>query len=349
MPEPKRYTVRDPETGRTITFAWSGDAPPTDDDMAEVFAAAPVGEPPLTRERPRGETERGNIDLSKRPTVRNPDGSISTVRSLGVNIDGREVLIPTVSDDGRVLSDEDAIALYQKSGRHLGMFDTPENATAYAEQLHEAQSRQYGSGPGHHPDTLARERFGKRIPSLQEIGPDDVPSDAAFLKRGPEVGGAAGMLMGGPAGAGVGAALGSVVKGQYTQGAHVPTSGEVGGAAMDGGLSALLAGAPRMLTRAAGAVGPMVAKHAGALSRGASALTGGGTWLASGNPLMGLGAGAAMKAVTSPGAIKAAGNVATKAGSIPAHAANKTGFGLLSANAMKQALLDALAQEPEQP
>jgi hypothetical protein len=50
MPDPKRYTVRDPESGRTVTFAWSGDAPPTDDDMAEVFASMPP-EPKLTRER----------------------------------------------------------------------------------------------------------------------------------------------------------------------------------------------------------------------------------------------------------------------------------------------------------
>src|SRR5688572_31430712 len=53
---------------------------------------------------------------------------------------------------------------------------------------------------GHHPDSLARERFGQRVPSLSEIGPDDLPSDAAFLKRGPEVGGAAGMMLGGPLG-----------------------------------------------------------------------------------------------------------------------------------------------------
>jgi hypothetical protein len=58
MPNPKRYTVRDPETGRTVTFAWSGDAPPTDDDIAEVFAAAPAAEPPLTRERPEPQAPR---------------------------------------------------------------------------------------------------------------------------------------------------------------------------------------------------------------------------------------------------------------------------------------------------
>ena len=37
---PKTYTVRDRESGKTITFQWDGPEPPTEADMAEVFAAA---------------------------------------------------------------------------------------------------------------------------------------------------------------------------------------------------------------------------------------------------------------------------------------------------------------------
>lgn len=95
----------------------------------------------------RGQLQAGNIDLNNRPVVRNPDGSISTVRSISANFDGREVLIPTVSDDGRVLSDDEAIAQYQKTGRNLGIFDTPDNATAYAQRLHQDQERMYDRGP----------------------------------------------------------------------------------------------------------------------------------------------------------------------------------------------------------
>ncbi|MDS0789132.1 hypothetical protein OSB94_13605 [Proteus vulgaris] len=92
---------------------------------------------------PNGMIEQGNIDIHNRPVVKNQDGSISTVRSMSANFDGREVLIPTVSDDGRIMSDDEAIDNYLRTGKHLGMFSTPEDATAYAESLHNQQAEEY--------------------------------------------------------------------------------------------------------------------------------------------------------------------------------------------------------------
>ena len=92
-----------------------------------------------------GMVEPGNIDLTKRPVVRNSDGSISTVRSMSFQETegGPEVLIPTVVKD-RVVSPEEAIKHYQKTGEHLGKFETSEEATSYAEKLHEEQAKMYG-------------------------------------------------------------------------------------------------------------------------------------------------------------------------------------------------------------
>lgn len=90
-----------------------------------------------------GIIEPGNINLHNRPVVKNADGSISTVRSKSFDFDGTEVLLPTVSDDGKILTDKQAIDLYKATGRHLGKFSSVEAANQYAQQLHEEQGREY--------------------------------------------------------------------------------------------------------------------------------------------------------------------------------------------------------------
>lgn len=83
----------------------------------------------------------GNIDLKNRPQHWNADGSVSTVRSMSIGTDDGEVLIPTIRQDGYAMSPDEAELEYRRSGRHLGIFRTPEEATAYAERLHKMQAQ----------------------------------------------------------------------------------------------------------------------------------------------------------------------------------------------------------------
>lgn len=83
-----------------------------------------------------GQTAPGNVNLYQQPTVQNADGSVSTVDSVSIDVDGKEVLIPRVTPDGRHLTTEEATAEYRKTGQNLGTFDSPASATAFAEQLH---------------------------------------------------------------------------------------------------------------------------------------------------------------------------------------------------------------------
>jgi hypothetical protein len=85
----------------------------------------------------------GNIDLAKRPVVHNSDGSISTVKSSSFNIDGKEVLLPTISPEGKVLSNQEAVQLYRRTGQHLGRFNTIQEADIAAQRIHLQQEKFY--------------------------------------------------------------------------------------------------------------------------------------------------------------------------------------------------------------
>lgn len=115
----------------------------SDPDLLDVLKfdrGAPSVEGP-----PAGQLVPGNLDLNARPVVKNANGSISTVRSITIEADGKAILIPTVIGN-KVVSNADALEHYKQTGEHLGVFDTEANADAYAQSLHESQAKEY-AGP----------------------------------------------------------------------------------------------------------------------------------------------------------------------------------------------------------
>ena len=109
------------------------------------IAGMRVTEGPTGYAAPIGQYGMGNIDLYNRPVIKNPDGSISTVRSMSFNDGKNEVLIPTVSPAG-VMTPQEAINRYRQTGEYLGKFNTPEQANEYAQRLHEEQANLYNNG-----------------------------------------------------------------------------------------------------------------------------------------------------------------------------------------------------------
>lgn len=91
----------------------------------------------------------GNINLYDRPKVPNPEGGTSTVYSESFGFDDKTVLLPR-ADEGRIVSSDEAVEKYRKTGKHLGIYDDKEDADWAAEELH----RDYEAGryePHHRP------------------------------------------------------------------------------------------------------------------------------------------------------------------------------------------------------
>jgi hypothetical protein len=127
--------IQSPETARAALRPEAGAVP-------EYQPGEPVF---MAEENPAGLVQPGNIDLMSITPAENEDGSISTVRTISIGTEDGEVLIPTVID-GRVVSDEEAIAAFQQTGKHLGIFENAEAADAYAQKLHEQQEQVYAGG-----------------------------------------------------------------------------------------------------------------------------------------------------------------------------------------------------------
>ena len=131
-----------------------------------------------------GQYGAGNIDLYDRPQYRNANGSISTVDSTSYNIDGQEVLLPTVWNRNGTpyhsSNDEEILQRYRDTGEYLGKFSTVEEANDYVEKLHLEQQERYPSS------SLPAER-GSKHKSGKEISQSIVRNEDAAKRIGATV------------------------------------------------------------------------------------------------------------------------------------------------------------------
>ena len=115
--------------------------------MIDSKVFRPLGAPPGGYPHAQAILEYGNINMLSRPSVVNADGSISTVRSIGISLSKSEtgekrtvhVLIPTVHDDGYIMSDDAATKLFKKTEKHLGVFSTIKDLNRYSIMLHDME------------------------------------------------------------------------------------------------------------------------------------------------------------------------------------------------------------------
>lgn len=154
--------------------------------MSASNAAQLNAGPSIDASKPRGAIIAGNIKHEGRESIDNADGSKSTVRSMSFNDGpGREVLIPTAYD-GAVHSEDDAIANYRKTGQHMGVFRTPDHATAHAEEVHddyEAGKYKTGSERLTSRDKASLTSGPSARPHVGNLGPEMPHADMAAAAR----------------------------------------------------------------------------------------------------------------------------------------------------------------------
>lgn len=140
-------------------------APPNDTPPTPAPPGLPANYDPNLGVIAPGLVQPGNLELNGRPIVRNDDGTHSSEFSTSFGTDKGEVLVPTVvggrflTPDGKKPAsgskeEKDMFSAaqdhYKRTGQHLGIFDSSENADTYANAVHSRHER-----PGLTPQHIA--------------------------------------------------------------------------------------------------------------------------------------------------------------------------------------------------
>src|SRR5271154_935984 len=152
-----QYNASNPQEAQVARLAQGGGSITTPNLPAQQGSASfqPPAPPTVVTQSYQGKqvpglVSQGNLDITKRPNIRNPDGSHSSTFSYSFGFDNGETLVPGVGDGKnyplRKLNEKEALDQYRKTGQNFGTFKDVKSADEYAEKLHEDQAK-FGSTP----------------------------------------------------------------------------------------------------------------------------------------------------------------------------------------------------------
>jgi hypothetical protein len=80
-------------------------------------------------------SSEGNIDVSSRKTIKLSNGEIELFKPMAFRNAGKVIVVPTITEGGKLLTESGAINKYFETGMHLGIFDDMSEAKVRIEQL----------------------------------------------------------------------------------------------------------------------------------------------------------------------------------------------------------------------
>lgn len=123
----------------------------------------------------------GNIDLRHRPYVKFHNGKVATVRPIPVEIGGLTYLIPTIRDDGVLMTDQQAVDTFRNTGQHLGVYRDVADAARASGLIEEDQKKNPPVDSLHRVITPAAEVIDNShvvIPQRASDGTSDANEDS---------------------------------------------------------------------------------------------------------------------------------------------------------------------------
>jgi hypothetical protein len=89
----------------------------------------------IKKDKSPSNSSEGNIDVSSRKTIKLSNGEVELFKPMAFRNAGKVIVVPTITEGGKLLTESGAINKYFETGMHLGIFDDMSEAKVRIEQL----------------------------------------------------------------------------------------------------------------------------------------------------------------------------------------------------------------------